>query len=68
MDCGIFYSQERINKLRTNTRTSGTDASSQASTSNRKEDDKMNEIKDYTEKVFEDVKHIDENGNEYWFA
>ena len=34
----------------------------------RKEDDKMNEIKDYTEKVFEDVKHIDENGNEYWFA
>jgi hypothetical protein len=40
MDCGIFYSQERINKLRTNTRTSGTDASSQASTSNRKEDDK----------------------------
>ena len=40
MDCGIFYSQERINKLRTNTRISGTDASSQASTSNRKEDDK----------------------------
>ena len=28
----------------------------------------MNEIKDYTEKVFEDIKHIDENGNEYWFA
>ena len=25
----------------------------------------MNEIKEYTEKVFEDVKHIDENGNEY---
>ena len=21
-----------------------------------------------TEKVFEDIKHIDENGNEYWFA
>lgn len=34
----------------------------------RKEDDKMNEIKDYTEKVFEDIKRIDENGNEYWFA
>lgn len=28
----------------------------------------MNEIKDYTEKVFEDIKHIDENGNECWFA
>jgi len=27
----------------------------------------MNEIK-YTEKVFEDIKHIDENGNEYWLA
>ena len=40
MDCGIFYSQERINKLRTNTGTSGTDASCQASASNRKEDDK----------------------------
>ena len=29
---------------------------------------KMNEIKQYTEKRFEDIKHIDENGNEYWFA
>ena len=28
----------------------------------------MNEIKEYTEKVFEDIKHIDENGNEYWYA
>lgn len=28
----------------------------------------MNEIKKYTKKVFEDIKHIDENGNEYWFA
>ena len=28
----------------------------------------MNEIKEYTEKVFEDIKHIDEFGNEYWFA
>jgi len=28
----------------------------------------MNEIKEYTEKVFEDVKHIDEFGNEYWLA
>ena len=28
----------------------------------------MNEIKEYTEKVFEDIKHIDEFNNEYWFA
>ena len=28
----------------------------------------MNEIKEYTEKVFEDIKHIDENGSEYWHA
>jgi len=28
----------------------------------------MNEIKEYTEKLFEDIKHIDENGNEYWVA
>ena len=28
----------------------------------------MNEIKEYTEKVFEDIKHIDEFGNEYWLA
>ena len=28
----------------------------------------MNEIKEYTEKVFEDIKHIDENNNEYWLA
>ena len=28
----------------------------------------MNEIKEYTEKLFEDIKHIDENGNEYWYA
>ena len=28
----------------------------------------MNEIKEYTEKVFEDIKHIDENGSEYWLA
>ena len=34
----------------------------------RKEDDKMNEIKEYTEKVFEDIKHIDKNGSEYWLA
>ena len=34
----------------------------------RKEDDKMNEIKEYTEKVFEDIKHIDEIGNEYWYG
>jgi len=28
----------------------------------------MNEIKEYTEKLFEDIKHIDENGSEYWLA
>ena len=28
----------------------------------------MNEIKEYTEKIFEDIKHIDEYGNEYWYA
>ena len=28
----------------------------------------MYEIKEYTEKVFEYIKHIDENGNEYWLA
>ena len=28
----------------------------------------MNEIKEYTEKLFEDIKHTDENGNEYWEA
>ena len=28
----------------------------------------MNKIKEYTERVFEDIKHIDENGNEYWEA
>ena len=28
----------------------------------------MNEIKEYTEKVFEDIKHIDEDSHEYWMA
>ena len=28
----------------------------------------MNEVKEYTEKVFEDIKHIDDKGNEYWLA
>lgn len=28
----------------------------------------MNQIKEYTEKIFEDIKHIDELGNEYWQA
>ena len=28
----------------------------------------MNEVKEYTEKIFEDIKHIDENGREYWLA
>ena len=28
----------------------------------------MNTIEKYTEKIFEDIKHIDEVGNEYWLA
>ena len=28
----------------------------------------MNEVKEYTEKTFEKIKHIDENGNEYLLA
>ena len=28
----------------------------------------MNEVKEYTEKIFENIKHIDVNGNEYWEA
>ena len=28
----------------------------------------MNEIKEYTEKMFEDIKQIDEKGKEYWLA
>ena len=28
----------------------------------------MNEIKECTERVFEDIKHIDKNGREYWYA
>lgn len=28
----------------------------------------MNEIKEYTTKLFEDIKHIDEFGNKYWLA
>ena len=28
----------------------------------------MNEIKEYTERLFEDIKHIDESGSEYWLA
>ena len=28
----------------------------------------MNKIKEYTEKVFENIKHIDDKNNEYWLA
>ena len=28
----------------------------------------MNELKNYEEKVFEDIKHIDEDGKEFWYA
>ena len=34
----------------------------------RKEDNEINKIKEYTKKVFENIKHVDENGNEYWLA
>ena len=29
---------------------------------------KMNKISNYNENVFENIKHVDENGNEYWYA
>lgn len=28
----------------------------------------MNKLKEYTEKTFDNIKHIDNNGNEYWLA
>lgn len=28
----------------------------------------MSNIEEYTEKIFEDIKHIDNSGNEYWKA
>lgn len=28
----------------------------------------MNEVKQYSESIFESIKHIDENGQEYWEA
>lgn len=28
----------------------------------------MNKISNYNENVFENIKHVDENGNEYWYA
>ena len=28
----------------------------------------MNQIKEYIERIFEDIKHIDELGNKYWLA
>lgn len=28
----------------------------------------MNKISNYNENVFENIKHIDEYGNEYWYA
>ena len=34
----------------------------------RRERKNMNELKEYTERLFEDIKHIDENGNEFWYA
>lgn len=29
---------------------------------------KMNELELYSETVFDNIKHIDKNGNEYWYA
>ncbi len=28
----------------------------------------MKEIQNYKENIFESIKHIDENGNEFWYA
>ena len=28
----------------------------------------MNEIINYNESIFESIKHVDEDGNEYWYA
>ena len=28
----------------------------------------MDKIKKYTKEIFEDIRHVDENGNEYWLA
>ena len=28
----------------------------------------MNDLENINERVFEDIKHVDENGNEYWYA
>ena len=28
----------------------------------------MNKLKECTKNMFEDIKHIDEEGNEYWLA
>ncbi len=28
----------------------------------------MNELEKYNNEIFENIKHIDEEGNEYWFA
>jgi DNA-damage-inducible protein D len=28
----------------------------------------MNNIEEYNEKIFEDIKHMDDKGNEYWEA
>ena len=28
----------------------------------------MNDIEKYSEELFEKIKHIDEEGNEYWYA
>ena len=28
----------------------------------------MNELKEYIERLFEDIKHVDENGCEFWYA
>lgn len=28
----------------------------------------MKDVENYTEKTFEDIRHMDEHGNEFWYA
>lgn len=34
----------------------------------KEHDECMNKIKNYNKTVFEEIKHIDDNDNEYWYA
>ena len=35
---------------------------------NKRKDDRMKEIIEYSENLFDSIKHIDDYGNEYWLA